>query len=109
MALPQNALLNIALTTGTISVFVQVETFDWRNGKTSIQWYEITQNANNIWGKNPANPNPMVADLTATLALSNAYRALTNAQQLTQVIAFLTTYYNNLQALNNGTAQPVLT
>lgn len=109
MALPQNALLNLALTTGTISVFVQTETFDWRNGQITIQWYEITQNVNNIWIKNPANPNPQVTVLTATLALSVAYDQQTVAARITQVTQFFIAYYNNLLALNAGTAQPVLT
>ncbi|HEY4326397.1 MAG TPA: hypothetical protein VGN20_20605 [Mucilaginibacter sp.] len=108
MSLPVNALVNIPLTTGTISVFIKGEVFDWRSGATSIQWYEITANANQVWNKNPNNPGDQTAVFLSTLAASNAYRALSNTAQLAQVTAAVQAYYNNLQGIAAGTIQPVL-
>lgn len=104
-----NGILNIAITGGTVSVLVQSDSFSWNDGTTLIQWYEITQNGNGIWNKNPANPNSQIAQLCATLAASNSYRALSNANQIAQVTTFLQGYYNNKIGLANGTIQPVLT
>lgn len=110
MAMTQvNAILNIAITGGTVSVLIQGENFSWNDGSTRIQWYEITVNGNGVWNKSATNPNSQVAILCADLTSSNTYRAKTNAQQITQVTTFLQTYYNNAIGLANGTIQPVLT
>ncbi len=97
MALTQvNAILNIVITGGTVSVLVQSDSFSWNDGTTLVQWYEITVNGNGIWNKNPASPNSQVAQLCADLTSSNAYRAKTNTNQIAQVTTFLQNYYNNI-------------
>jgi hypothetical protein len=104
-----NGILHIAITGGEVSVLIQGEQFSWNDGTIQIQWYEITVNGNGVWNKNPANPNSQVAQLTANLAASNSYRALSNANQIAQVTTFLQNYYNNKIGLAQGTIQPVLT
>lgn len=109
-----NAILNIAITGGTVSVLIESEYFNWNDGTTTLQWYEITPNANGVYSKStvPAIPGSTVihlVTLATSLATSQGYRAQTGATQIATVTAALQSYYNNQIGLANGTVQPVLT
>lgn len=102
MALPANALTLTLSDASTKIVYVRFQTFNWTNGRTSVQWAEIVTSGQ-TYIRNPANPTDTIADIAATNAASIAYMTSTQASQLSQLNTFLTAYYNAIIAAATGT------
>ena len=84
--------MNITVSS-TIRVFLSVISFFVGEQNVYIQWESLIQDAHSNWIVDPANNDAKTAIIARGTTAYAAFKALSDAQQLSQITTFLQNYY----------------